>query len=113
MIKYQKSESMLFSKLSNFAFLVTIFFYKLRITPFPYIEILGSVACQQRLPDSLGRLLPEIPDGMDPTMMRNRRTSAYNPREIGFDRRTQFERTDSLRTINTTNPIRRKFLLMI
>lgn len=63
---------------------------------------IGSVAYQQqRAPDYLGRLLPEIPDGgPDPAMLRNRRTSAWNPREIGFDRRQQFERTDSLRQIN-------------
>ncbi|CAG7817948.1 unnamed protein product [Allacma fusca] len=63
----------------------------------------SSVAFQ-RVPDFLGRQLPEIPDGdrPDPAMLRNRRNSAWNPREVGYDRRSQFERTDSLRAINPT-----------
>lgn len=74
------------------------------------INITGSVAYQQqRVPDMslFIRHLPEIPDG-DPNMMRNqRRNSAWNPREVGFDRRSEFERRDSLRTMQ--NQPRRMF----
>lgn len=62
----------------------------------------GSVAFPQRVPDMFMRQLPDIPDGggIDPSMLRNRRNSAWNPREVaGFDRRGQFERTDSLRAM--------------